>query len=77
MSFFELGPEPGSGKVSPWLWLYFVVTAGFTGVTVSAWYIWTKVRPARRYKQVLPKDDVESQSLATTTTLVGMESAGN
>ncbi|ROV92902.1 hypothetical protein VSDG_06365 [Cytospora chrysosperma] len=39
MSFFDLGPEQGSGNVSPWIWLYFVVTAGFTGVTVSAWIL--------------------------------------
>ncbi|ROV89600.1 hypothetical protein VMCG_09923 [Cytospora schulzeri] len=74
MSFFDLGPEPENGKVSPWIWLYVVVTAGFTGVTVSAWYFWTILRPARRYKQALAKDDVELQSLTTTSTLVRKDS---
>lgn len=77
MSFFDLGPEQGSGNVSPWIWLYFVVTAGFTGVTVSAWYVCTKVRPARRYKQALSKNDVESQpSLAIATAPIRKDSTG-
>ncbi|KUI57290.1 hypothetical protein VP1G_04609 [Cytospora mali] len=77
MSFFDLGPQSGQGKVSSWIWLYFVVTVGFTGVTVSVWYYWTKIRPERLQKRALAKEDIESQSLATTTTLVRKESAGN
>jgi hypothetical protein len=77
MSFFDLGPEQGSGNVSPWIWLYFVVTAGFTGVTVSVWYVCTKVRPARRYKQALSKNDVESRpSLEIANAPIKKESAG-
>ena len=41
-SFFDFQPSDQSSMVSPWVWLYVVVTIGFTLVFLAFWYFATK-----------------------------------
>ena len=38
MGFFDFKDSTGSVVVSQLFWLYVVLAAGFTGLTVGAWY---------------------------------------
>jgi len=38
MGFFDFNDSRGSVIVSQLFWLYVVLAAGFTGLTVGAWY---------------------------------------
>lgn len=61
MSFFEWNPQQGRSITSPYIWLYFVVTAGFTCATLSIWYFYSK----RTYKK--HGNDLEMQSTRSGT----------
>lgn len=37
-SFFNFEPASSGEHVSPWIWLYFVVTAAFTALCLFGWY---------------------------------------
>lgn len=70
MSFFDMGPDSGRGRVSPLIWMYVVVTAGFTGVTISVWYFWTRVEQEKRSSK--REDDVEAQDPPNTDPLAAI-----
>ena len=52
MSFFNWQPEGDEVTVSPWLWIYFVVAAGLTLITVATWYL-ARLRRRRRRRALL------------------------
>lgn len=57
MSFFDWNPENGQKMLSPYIWMYAVVTAGLTGLTLTLWYFFG--RPHLKTKAKC--DDVEGQ----------------
>lgn len=69
MGFFNWSPEEGQTILSPWVWLYFVVTAGFTLVTMSVWYLYNSMKH-RKYDS-----DVEMQSIRTGTSLFRLDTS--
>lgn len=62
MGFFDWKPEQGQTMVSPYIWLYFVVTTGFTCVTIFVWYMYNS-----RIKSRKTSSDLEMQSSRTGT----------
>ncbi|KAK3369850.1 hypothetical protein B0H63DRAFT_485645 [Podospora didyma] len=52
MSFFNWQPEGDEVTVSPWLWVYFVVAAGLTFISVGTWYL-ARLRRRRRRRALL------------------------
>ncbi|KAJ0108555.1 hypothetical protein J7T55_002159 [Diaporthe amygdali] len=57
MSFFDWNPDQGKKILSPYIWMYVVLTAGLTGLTLTLWYFFG--RP--HLKEKGDCDDVESQ----------------
>lgn len=57
MSFFDWNPDQGKRILSPYIWMYVVLTAGLTGLTLTLWYFFG--RP--HLKEKGDRDDVESQ----------------
>lgn len=57
MSFFQWNPENGQKMLSPYIWMYIVITVGLTGLTLTLWYFFG--RP--HLKQKTDCDDVEGQ----------------
>lgn len=56
MTFFDWSDDsaPGSKpRVSSYIWIYIVVTAFFTGLTVAAWYYFVIIRRRTQVKQLL------------------------
>lgn len=46
--------------LSPYIWVYFVVTVGSTCLTISTWYYYTR-RHANDFVTSKQADDLESQ----------------
>ncbi|KAF6801020.1 protein kinase [Colletotrichum sojae] len=44
MTFFQWIPEDSSQTVSPYIWIYFVVTLGLTFMTVGLWYLFANTK---------------------------------
>lgn len=57
MSFFQWNPENGQEVLSPYIWMYVVITVGLTGLTLTLWYFF--VRP--HHEEKAHCDDVEGQ----------------
>lgn len=57
MSFFEWNPENGQKILSPYIWMYVVITLGLTGLTLALWYFFG----SPRLKEKADCDDVEGQ----------------
>lgn len=57
MSFFQWNPENGQKMLSPYIWMYVVVTIGLTGLTLALWYFFG--RPHRKERAGF--EDVERQ----------------
>lgn len=53
MTMWNWEADTGSGLVSPWLWIYFVVAAPLTGGVILAWSIWGRWRK-RQLRSLLP-----------------------
>lgn len=69
MGFFNWSPGEGQTILSPWVWLYFVVTAGFTFVTMSIWYLYNSMKHRKG------DGDPEMQSIRTGTSLFGIDTS--
>jgi hypothetical protein len=54
MTFFDWFDEDGKTRVSSYVWIYVVVTAVFTAITIGLWYFFVLFRRPRA-----PKDDEE------------------
>lgn len=61
MGFFDWKPEQGQTMVSPYIWLYFVITTGFTCVTIIVWYLYNRMK----FRKI--GSDLEMQSSRTGT----------
>lgn len=61
MGFFDWKPEEGENMVSPYIWLYFVITTGFTCVTIVVWYLYNRMK----FRKI--NSDLEMQSSRTGT----------
>lgn len=55
MSFFDWNPENGQKVLSPYIWMYVVITAALTGLTLALWYHFGRPRT----KGTASVDDVE------------------
>lgn len=58
MSFFQWNPENGQKILSPYIWMYVVITIGLTGLILALWYFFGS--PHLKEKEAC--DDVERQS---------------
>lgn len=59
MSFFDWNPENGQRILSPYIWMYVVITAALTGLTLALWYIFGRLHSTKE-KELC--DDVEGQA---------------
>lgn len=57
MTFFDWTPEQDQAVLSPYIWVYVVGTAIFTGLTMGLWYFYS-----RQEKSSVKAGDVEKQS---------------
>lgn len=64
MGFFNWSPEEGQTVVSPWVWLYFAITAGFSCITMSIWYLYNRMK-VNSTKHREGEADLEMLSLRT------------
>lgn len=55
MSFFDWNPENVQKVLSPYIWMYVVITAALTGLTLALWYHFGRPRT----KGTASVDDVE------------------
>jgi heme/copper-type cytochrome/quinol oxidase subunit 2 len=44
MTFFDWYDEDGKTRVSSYIWIYVVVTAVFTAITIGLWYFFVLFR---------------------------------
>jgi hypothetical protein len=58
MTMFDWSPEGSRPKVSPYLWVYFVIAISLTGILVLLWWIWWRrtnvkyvIEPARNLRK--------------------------
>jgi hypothetical protein len=51
--FFNWFGDTEKKRVSNYVWIYFVITIGFTAATIGSWYYWVILRPRRRAKKEL------------------------
>lgn len=58
MSFFQWNPENGQKILSPYIWMYVVITIGLTGLILALWYFFGS--PHLKEKEAC--DDVERQA---------------
>lgn len=58
MSFFQWNPENGQKMLSPYIWMYVVITVGLTGLTLTLWYFFGRLN----LKEKIDCDDVEGQT---------------
>lgn len=69
MTFFNWSPDKGEKILSPWFWIYVVITVAFTLVTMCIWLIFNRrISKAR-------KNDLESGSIISGTTIGVSEQA--
>lgn len=59
MGFFDWKPEQGQTMVSPYIWLYFAITTGFTCATIFVWYLYNRMKSRKS------GSDLEMQSSRT------------
>lgn len=67
MTFFNWSPDQGEKILSPWFWIYVVITVAFTVATMCIWLIFNRRISKSR------KNDLESQSIISDTTLCDSE----
>lgn len=69
MTFFNWSPEQDEKMMSPWFWIYVVITVAFTVVTMCIWlYFNRRISKSR-------KNDLESGSILSGTTIYAPEEA--
>ena len=67
MTFFNWSPEQDEKILSPWFWIYVVITVAFTLVTMCIWLIFNRrISKSRR-------NDLESGSIISGTTISASE----
>lgn len=57
MSFFEWNPENGQKMLSPYIWMYVVITVVLTGLTLALWYFFGRSHSCGKAEC----DDIEGQ----------------
>lgn len=69
MTFFNWNPEQDEKMMSPWFWIYVVITVVFTLVTMCIWLFFNRRISKSR------KNDLESGSIMSGTTICASEEA--
>ncbi|KAH8751297.1 hypothetical protein F5883DRAFT_578091 [Diaporthe sp. PMI_573] len=67
MTFFNWSPEQDEKILSPWFWIYVVITVAFTLVTMCIWLIFNRRMSKSR------KNDLESGSIISGITISASE----
>ena len=66
-SFFDFRASQSGGFVSPWIWLYVVVTACFTILCLSGWYLSSRSVSRRAERTMRLPDGVGDEHAADGT----------
>lgn len=64
MTFFQWIPDDSNETVSPYLWIYFVVTLGLTFFTVGLWYLFANSKKAAKNRVLDPEKALGPRALA-------------